>query len=193
MPFQPEGEWDHVFVRKIHTWVINAPCASEAKHIRKQSSPGNGNTQDEIKSQHSGESTDSNDETRYSKRCLISWILTHVVFFYVSNGLYIFVNVVISRCTWVWALQMTSLLPVRGWRREMVLMDICTSWRAKLDLGHPVNLPLPSEGLADIRLSFNWLLLNATVSSKKCTAIRLEHTVMGIQLVVFPHIQLDKP
>lgn len=31
------GEWDHVFVRKIHTWVINASCASEAKHIRKQS------------------------------------------------------------------------------------------------------------------------------------------------------------
>ncbi len=31
------GEWDHVFVRKIHRWVINASCASEAKHIRKQS------------------------------------------------------------------------------------------------------------------------------------------------------------
>lgn len=54
----------------------------------------------------------------------------------------------------------------RTWRREVVLMDICTSWRAKLDLWHPVNLPLPSEGLADIRLPFNWLLLNATVSSK---------------------------
>lgn len=65
-------EWDHVFVRKIHTWVINASCASEAKHMRKQScdcragkqdfpcrkaasSPGNGNSQDEVKSQHTRE------------------------------------------------------------------------------------------------------------------------------------------
>lgn len=67
-----EEEWDHVFVRKIHTWVINASCASEAKHMRKQScgcqagkqdfpcrkaasSPGNGNSQDEVKSQHTRE------------------------------------------------------------------------------------------------------------------------------------------
>lgn len=37
MLLQPGGEMDHVFVRKIHTWVIRALCASEAKHIRKQS------------------------------------------------------------------------------------------------------------------------------------------------------------
>lgn len=133
-----EEEWDHVFVRKIHTWVINASCASEAKHMRKQScgcqagkqdfpcrkaasSPGNGNSQDEVKSQHTRErERERQTHVGHYKWCqFYYWYSLFMTFFFFYILFY-------SAIWW-----MVSVLKGRGMLQIQVAMCATNPWNHK--------------------------------------------------------------